>query len=253
MNPPPDAPPPDGSAGDALQFDQVEPAGADPTDATGSVVCIGCRRAIDSYFELNGKIVCDGCRAVILHQLDGPLGWRRGAVIALWGAGAAAIGSVLYFTVRAVTGYELGLIAIVVGYLVGATVRKRSGGRGGWKMQALAISLTYLSIVSTNVPLIVQAMVKQIQSNQAAAVKAPAAPPGGASIAASLVLIVGFIAGLAMVAPFLSGFDNIMGIVIIGIALYEAWKLYKRVPIGVSGPVRVAISPPNPAGAASAV
>ena len=39
-----------------------------------------------------------------------------------------------------------------------------------------------------------------------------------------------------MVAPFLGGFENIIGIIIIGIGLYEAWKLNRRVELTISGP-----------------
>jgi hypothetical protein len=43
--------------------------------------------------------------------------------------------------------------------------------------------------------------------------------------------------GLAFAAPFLAGAKNIIGILIIGIALYEAWKINRKVPI--SGPFRI--------------
>jgi hypothetical protein len=41
---------------------------------------------------------------------------------------------------------------------------------------------------------------------------------------------------LAFVAPFLGGFQNIIGIVIIGIGVYEAWKLNKRQIVVITGP-----------------
>ena len=47
------------------------------------------------------------------------------------------------------------------------------------------------------------------------------------------------ILAIAFAAPFLGGFPNIMGIVIIGIALYEAWKMNKKVPLEITGPHRV--------------
>ena len=47
--------------------------------------------------------------------------------------------------------------------------------------------------------------------------------------------------GIAFASPFLSGASNIIGILIIGIALYEAWKLNKRVP--VTGPFQFASEP----------
>ena len=50
------------------------------------------------------------------------------------------------------------------------------------------------------------------------------------------MLALGLVLGLAFAAPFLGGTSNIMGILIIGIGLYEAWKINRRVPL--SGPFR---------------
>jgi hypothetical protein len=44
--------------------------------------------------------------------------------------------------------------------------------------------------------------------------------------------------GLSFVAPFLSGASNIIGIALIGIALYEAWKFNRSVPLVIDGPLR---------------
>ena len=204
-----------GNSGDPtatpLQFDTVEPAaGAAPPTAGATVQCFSCSRPIDNYFELNGKIVCNSCRANILHHFTGPMGFSRFAMVALKGAGAAAVGSLLFYGVRAITGYELGLVGILVGYFVGITVNKGSNSRGGWRMQTLAIALTYLAIVSTYVP----AMLKMTDN---------------------VVLI----AGVALIAPFLAGAQNFMGILIIGFALYQAWKMNKRPTLAVTGPFRV--------------
>ena len=47
--------------------------------------------------------------------------------------------------------------------------------------------------------------------------------------------------GLAFAAPFFGGTQNIMGIVIIGIALYEAWKINRRMTL--AGPYLVGAVP----------
>jgi len=41
------------------------------------------------------------------------------------------------------------------------------------------------------------------------------------------------------VAPFLAGFENILGLVIIGFALFQAWKMNRRAPLAISGPYAV--------------
>jgi hypothetical protein len=61
-------------------------------------------------------------------------------------------------------------------------------------------------------------------------------PPSLARTLGAIVLLV----LLLCAAPFLAGFQNIIGIVIIGIGLYEAWKLNRRVPFEITGPHTVA-------------
>ena len=58
--------------------------------------------------------------------------------------------------------------------------------------------------------------------------------------AAPIILFVLIIAAIAMAAPFLAGFENAIGIVIIGIGLYEAWKLNRRHVMTITGPHQLA-------------
>lgn len=53
---------------------------------------------------------------------------------------------------------------------------------------------------------------------------------------------------LSAAAPILAGFENFMGWIIIGIALYEAWKLNRRPPLLLRGPLPVqpAAASPSP-------
>ncbi len=46
-------------------------------------------------------------------------------------------------------------------------------------------------------------------------------------------------------APFLMGADSIIGLIIIAIGLYEAWKLNKRNPIVITGPFDLAAAGPD--------
>ena len=58
---------------------------------------------------------------------------------------------------------------------------------------------------------------------------------------------------LILALPFLGGFANILGLVIIGIGVYEAWKINRRVPLVIAGPFPApapgptAFPPPVPA------
>ena len=58
------------------------------------------------------------------------------------------------------------------------------------------------------------------------------------------------VVALAFAAPFLMGFENIIGLVIIAIGLYEAWKINRKPDRTVTGPFRIedAASAAAPAG-----
>src|SRR4051812_8606165 len=182
----------------------------------------------------------------------------------LYGAGAAVVGTIVWFAILKLFNYELGIIGIVVGVFVGVAVRKGARGLGGWKYQTLAMALTYVSITASYVPLVLKSMVDSAEKAEkaagapaadgtaseaapvpgppaAAAKKPPAHISGGAVAFAFLVVF-----GIALAMPFLAGAGNFMGWIIIGIALYEAWKLTRRLPI--TGPFRFggALSVPAP-------
>ncbi len=241
--------------GEGLQFEKVE---FEAPEAARS--CAVCSKAIaNAYFEAGGRIVCESCSEQVRHPP------RSGFLRALlYGGGAALGGSAVWYAIIKITDMEIGLIAVVVGYVVGAAVRKGSGGGGGWKYQALAMFLTYSSITSSYIPFLVKGMVDSAKTPETTEATAPAtatAPaPGAASpplapealpgaVAATpaptsdLPLPLGFalalamLWGLALAVPFLGGI-GVMGALIMLIALYEAWKLNRRMTI--SGPFSVA-------------
>lgn len=229
-----------------LQFDRAEPAkGGSGTAAA----CTVCKQPLGSvYYEVNGKVICERCRNQVLeHMHAGSSAGRFGKAL-LFGIGAAIAGTVLYYAILAITGLELSLISIVVGFMVGAAVRKGSGGRGGWRYQALAMFLTYTSIVSSYVPIIVQEIRNQRQTTAATTDSTVAAPTtqkaaadsvpalsSGAKVVAIITLL-----GILYALPFLGGADNIIGIIIIAIGVYEAWRLNRKVELSITGPFKVA-------------
>jgi hypothetical protein len=233
-----------------LQFDRAEFEGDRPHAS-----CAMCHESLlGSYYEINGSTVCEACCERIRTSLTSGTPGRRALRAIGAGVGAAIAGSLLYYAILAITGYEFGLIAIVVGFAVGKAVSWGSDGRGGWAYQTLAIALTYLAIVSAYLPGIITAikdmpdetaqsetvageMTTAGASNGSAAEPAsePAAenrPPTFGQFTVAVLLLL----AIACVAPFLAGLQNIMGLVIIGIGLYEAWKLNKRQAMVITGP-----------------
>ncbi len=248
-----------------MQFDHAEFGG----EGARQFECSFCQRLLgSSYFELNGQPACEACR----YNVEAAMATGPGASgffkAALAGAGAAAVGAGIYYAVLALSGYEVGIVAILVGYLVGRAVHWGAKGRGGWPYQTLAIALTYLAIVSTYIPLIFQEFQKNTPAaeEQASAVgtaaptpSEPAKPAATAATAETeemgaggFLLGLGALVLLAAAMPFLAGIGNFMGIIIIGIGLYEAWRQNKRLVLTVDGPFEVGkhVSPqlaPEPA------
>jgi|KBSMisStaDraftv2_1062788.scaffolds.fasta_scaffold410316_1 hypothetical protein len=200
---------------DSLQFDAAEPASA---TASGAPTCVACHQTLrDTYHTVNDKLLCEACRRRIEADWSGGSSSSRAGRAFLLGLGGAIVGAGLYYGVLALTGYEVGLIAIVVGFLTGKGVRMGSGNRGGPGYQAMAMVLTYLAIVATYVPLIL----KSVDSE-----------------APSLV----YVAITAIALPFLMGAKNLIGILIIGFAVFQAWAMNKRASVVFAGPFQVKAS-----------
>lgn len=254
----------DGTEGAGLQFDKVDLATPDEARA-----CRLCKRPIEGeYFEIARNIICRPCAGALSGSKRGGGSLPRGL---LFGAGAAVLGTIAWFAIVKITNHEFGLLAIGIGLLVGTAVRKGAQGLGGWRTQTLAMVLTYVSITASYVPLIVRGLAESEATRSAQSASAGAqdmdssgrsrrstlAPLGEDSDrearkpkagAGSLVFAVLLIFGLAFASPFLGGASNFMGILIIGIALYEAWKINRRVPL--SGPFRFGSAAPPPVAAA---
>ena len=105
---------------------------------------------------MNGQPFCEACTTSIRQAHgDSPGGAAFGRAL---GAGvvAGAVGSSLYYLVAKISGYQLSIIAIAVGFLVGRAVRWATGGRGGVIYQVLAVILTYVAIAFSWVPFLVE-------------------------------------------------------------------------------------------------
>jgi len=243
---------------------QLERAEFDTPDTRSS--CAMCSRPLERrYFQVNGQTVCTICCGRIKASLDSGTPLKRGLMALAAGAGAALVGAILYWAILALTGYEFALIAIVVGLIVGKAVSWGSNARGGWLYQSMAIALTYLSIVSAYVPLIVAEIrkanvaveqqtpaepvvpVAAADATPAVAVSNPApdvtpvpeAPAAPVSIGRAF-LALALLAAFFLAAPFLGGLQNAIGLVIIAIGLYQAWKINRRREVIITGPHAIA-------------
>lgn len=237
----------------SLQFDRPDYAAVQHNAA----FCVNCRQPIvQSYYEVNGNMICSTCRENLEHGNDGSRAARVLKATAA-GIGIGAVGALVWWGVRKLTGYEIGIISIAIGIGVGKAVRWGSRGRGGWAYQLLAIVLTYLAITANYVPDVVQGIMENNAKEEQAAsapattnatTNATAAKPAVAKASAAssgvhigtLLLAVAAIFAIAAAAPVMAGFENIIGLLIIAFGLFEAWKINKRVPLKINGPYSVA-------------
>ena len=197
-------------------------------------MCAACKRPLtQSYYTANRAIICDQCHGQFRAYLAGGSRFKRAFAATALGLLAGLAGAALWYAVRKITGYEIGLIAIAVGLMVGVAVRKGSKGRGGWFYQTLAIVLTYCCICAQYMPDIVEGLMQKFREHHAAPAgpaknpaagnahdKAPAknapaekpapddaaAPKPGVvkmTLAVACFLVIAFIISLAL--PFLAG------------------------------------------------
>jgi len=257
--------------GPTLRFERAEFEGARGDGVASGTACKVCQQPIaDGYYEINGHVTCAGCHAQVMAARKAGSGLGRLVRAAVLGTLAGIVGFALYYGVEKLTGYEFGLIAIVVGFMVGKAVQIGARQRGGWAYQLLAVAITYVSIASTYVPTLIEqirqrdaahpeASASRDSARGSAGAQAPAPDPGAAApagerapaaaesravrtpmgsleVAGVLLWLVGF----ALALPFLAGFRNIIGLLIIGFGLYQAWKLNQSRPFEATGPHAVA-------------
>ncbi len=263
---------------------------AEIDEPAGPLSCTVCNeQLVGSYFDINGSTTCARCRRQLEEGLTAGTPAGRFGMALVAGVIAGAVGAGIWFAVQELTGYQVGLVAIVVGWLVGRAVRWGARARGGWVYQGMAVSLTYVAIVATAIPQIIEEMrtmdldeppvaeaeaetgaeaeeTAPVAENTAAentaaentAAEDPATEPAAHDTAAAegatavedatatadapeldlprpvvVALAVVFLLGVAMVAPFFSG---IIGLIIIGIGLHEAWRQNKKLVLTIEGP-----------------
>jgi hypothetical protein len=245
-----------------LQLDRViteSAASASPDKPV--VVCEFCQTSIDTeYYHVNGTMCCEGCRRRLESATETPRGFAPLVVAGAFGLGAGIVGAAIYYAVIAITHLEIGIVAILIGYVVGRAVRKGARGHGGLRFQILAVALTYVSVALAYTPLVIQEMrASRAQSRQAAASTSDsnrpavsatdAAPdtrsrPSGGSLLLGLAMLLGFILALPVLAVFGSLPTSLIGGVIIGFGMQQAWKMTAAPRLDFLGPYRVGAAEP---------
>ena len=215
--------------GSELKFERAEFEGQAPT----TLACAFCQKPLaGQYWQISKRPACEQCKGSLTRELESSRSHASYLRALGYGALAALVGCVGWIVIEKLFHAQIGIVAIGVGYLVGKAVRKGSGGLGGTRYQVLALVLTYAAIAFASLPDLLQAVTHSHGSGEAAASN----PPSLAGFLWAWTLLL----GIALASPFLQGTENIIGLFIIGIGLYEAWKFTRPVTVQVLGPFSVA-------------
>lgn len=227
---------------DELQFRRAQPI--DRTEIQTGRACEACKHLITGeYYQVQNHVICPQCAAKIQagRQAQRPVPWVR---FVIFGAGAALAGSVLY-AIPLALGFQIGIVALAVGWMVGKAIRAGSYGTGGRPQQILAVVLTYFAISTSFFPAALFLRAKHSIEGQSE-VKKPASAPSmhdqvttnpqtmsaGKAIASLLVF--------AVIFPFLelksSPAGGLISLFILFIGLQRAWVMTARREIMVTGP-----------------
>lgn len=112
--------------------------------------CVLCRQPLTDgvAHTLDGRPACASCTAQVLHELG--VQRIRGSDLptaALGGGGCAAFCALLWAALAVVTGYEMGYVAIMLGYCAGWGVKAGAGKARGAPLQWLASLLALGGLV----------------------------------------------------------------------------------------------------------
>ncbi len=221
---------------DDLQFRRAQPI--DTTEAQAGKSCAACKQLIDGqFYQVQQHVICPACAAKIEagKQAKKPIPWVR---LVIYGAGAALAGSILY-AIPLAMGFQIGIVALAVGWMVGKAIRAGGYGTGGRPQQILAVALTYFAISMSFFPAGIfigakHAIAKKQATGAAPTVVKPVKPPISVGKAVAGLLV------LAAISPFLelgsSPVGGLISLFILFIGLQRAWALTAGHEILVTGP-----------------
>lgn len=234
-----------------LQFETAISTASKETEPTHQGVwCVACRRPLhDEYFDVDGQSTCESCQNQVARHAETPREWSVFARASGLGFVAAILGAIVYYAVIAITEFEIGIVAIAIGYMVGYGMRKGTKGRGGRRFQVVAVVLTYWAVGLAYVPLVFGEVSEQQAAQQASTnVTPPAADPEPPEDALSVPVALAALVGLSLALPLMMVVGSLPGglvsAAIIAFGMHQAWQMTAAPQPTISGPYRVGAGPP---------
>jgi len=233
---------------DGLQFDKAE-----PVQPAGPLLCAGCRKPlVDSFYLAGPQKICLTCHdQVKAHLTGGPKGPRVAKAVLIGLFIAVVGGAVWAFITSKTDGIGAGLLAILLGYLVGIGVRKGSDGRGGRGYQVLAVLLTYLGLAIGFSGFILPELAKRKHA-AATETRTPSTEPEAPEAQPTLIKPVGaggcvlagvMVLGFCLASPVLAVIGYPLNFLMVAIALWEGWRLNRGIVVDLKGPFPLAAGP----------
>ena len=235
-------------------------------EVNGSLVCAGCRASIEQPRGTRLRRVLQAAGLGTLAAIGGSLLYFGVAAITgrEFGLVAIAVGFMVGTAVRKGSGgrggwaYQtlaiaLTYLAIVSTYvpLVVKEFQKEGSGGSAREHAATPVPMDTITISargpSGTAPR-ADSSARARRTDNAPVMQAgtPRPAPHAASThlgPGTVLLGIGALVLLAAIVPIAAGFSNLIGLLIIGIAVFEAWKLNRRVQLTIAGPYRLGTGP----------
>lgn len=200
-----------------MDFTKAEFEGGGPAAAQ----CAACHQVlVGQYFTAGPLTVCGRCAEQLKAGPPTGGGVVRTFKAVLFGCGAGLVGATGYGLIIHYAKVELALVTILIGWMVGRSVRAGSEGRGGRWYQLLGAVLTYGWCMMAYVPDVVEALTN-------------------AKEAVPLVAAVVMAPFIALIVPF-SGEMGVLGTLILAFGVWRGWAEPAKVEIPIEGPFALA-------------
>jgi hypothetical protein len=132
-------------------------------EAEDNVTCSLCQREVarPTTYLVNGQISCGECVANVQAELAAQVpGGANLLVAAAGGLAGALVGAAVWAAVAIATNFEVGYIAVLVGFLAGLGVKMGARTQRGALLQYLAAGLAVVGLLAAKYIIFAYAMVK---------------------------------------------------------------------------------------------
>jgi hypothetical protein len=182
------------------------------------VKCNGCQKEVPAgqYYTYKGKkgesvFLCEACRETTEKAFKAETQNPNMVMAAILGILAAIIAGVAWFLLSVLTGYQIGYVAIGVGFIIGHAVIWGAGKKRGASLQILSAAITIVTLLISQYVIVLYYIHKYLLEHRAD--------------------YPGYNGQWIFVSPFnpdvLKGMFSPMGILIWAIGIYFAYSLPK--------------------------